>query len=202
MVSRRVVLRVDAGADHDRSVSRALADDLLTTIAGDDDIVTRRDLTTGIPFVDAPWVAAAFAGGDPAGLATSDQLVAELLRAHELVLVAPIYNLTIPATLKAWIDQVVRGGRTFRFTERGPQGLTSIERAWIVTCSGGTQIGGPLDHHTPYLRAILGFIGVADVRIIAPTALLHPDLVAQAQLDRGVERRTADVTSQPAAPGG
>ena len=182
-MTRRVILRVDAGVDHGRSVSRALADDLLARIAGADDVLIRRDVSMGIPFVDVPWVSAAFAGGDPIGLEKSDELVNELLSAHELVLVAPMYNLGIPATLKAWIDQVVRGGRTFRFTEAGPQGLTSIERAWIVTCSGGTQIGGPIDHNTPYLRTILGFIGVTDVRVVAPADLLHPDLVAQAQLD-------------------
>jgi FMN-dependent NADH-azoreductase len=179
----RVVLRVDAGVDHGRSVSRTLADELLLTIAGDDDVVIRRDVSRGIPFVDVPWLAAAFADGDPAGLGTSDELVNELLTADELVLVAPIYNLGIPATLKAWIDQVVRGGRTFRLTATGPVGLSSIQRAWIVTCSGATEIGGPFDHNTPYLRAILGFIGIADVRVVAPAELLHPDLVAQARFD-------------------
>jgi FMN-dependent NADH-azoreductase len=185
-VNGRVILRVDSGVDHGHSVSRALADDLVARLADDDDIVIRRDVSMGIPFVDVPWVAAAFAGGDPAGLHKSDELVNELLVAQELVLVAPMYNLGIPATLKAWIDQVVRGGRTFRFTEAGPQGLLAVERAWIVTCSGGTQIGGPLDHNTPYLRTILGFVGVTDVRIVAPPELLHPDLAEQARLDTGV----------------
>jgi len=172
----RVVLRVDAGVDHGQSVSRALADDLVASIVGADDVLIRRDVSMGIPFVDVPWVAAAFAGGDPAGLEKSDELVNELLTADELVLVAPVYNLGIPATMKAWIDQVVRGGRTFRFTEDGPQGLLHIERAWIVTCSGNTQIGGPFDFNTPYLRAILGFVGITDVRVVAPPELRHPDL--------------------------
>jgi FMN-dependent NADH-azoreductase len=185
-MSGRVVLRVDTGVDHGRSVSRALADDLVTRIVGEGDVVIRRDVSRGLPFVDVPWLAAAFAGGDPAGLRMSDELVNELLTAHELVIVAPIYNLGIPATLKAWIDQVVRGGRTFRLTEQGPQGLSSIERAWIVTCSGATQIGGPFDHNTPYLRAILGFIGIPDVRIVAPPELLHPDLLAAVGFDGGV----------------
>ena len=177
-MSGRVVLRVDAGVDHGRSVSRGLADDLVGRLVGADDVLIRRDVSQGIPFVDVPWVAAVFAGGDPAGLETSDELVNELLTADELVLVAPVYNLGIPATMKAWIDQVMRGGRTFRFTATGPQGLHHISRAWIVTCSGNTLIGGPSDFNTPYLRALLGFIGIEDVRVVAPPERLHPDLAA------------------------
>jgi FMN-dependent NADH-azoreductase len=177
-MSGRVVLRVDSGVDHGRSVSRALADDLVARLVGADDVLVRRDVSNGIPFVDVPWVAAVFGEGDPAGLGMSDELVNELLTADELVLVAPVYNLGIPATLKAWIDQVMRGGRTFRFTDTGPEGLHHITRAWIVTCSGNTQIGGPSDFNTPYLRALLGFIGIADVRIVGPPERLHPDLAA------------------------
>jgi FMN-dependent NADH-azoreductase len=92
------------------------------------------------------------------------------------VLVAPVYNLGIPATLKTWIDQVVRAGITFRFTAEGPEGLLGVERAWIVTNSGGTPIGSPFDFNTPYLRTILAFVGIADVRVIAPTARLDPSL--------------------------
>lgn len=131
----------------------------------------RRDVSSGLPFVSAEWVGAAFAGADPSGLALSDRLVDELLAADELVLVAPVYNFGVPAAMKAWVDQVCRAGRTFQFTEAGPRGLVPLDRAWIVTASGGTAIGGADDFNTNYLRAVLGFLGVTDVRVVAAEQL-------------------------------
>jgi FMN-dependent NADH-azoreductase len=156
---------------HIGSVSRKLADELVNRLATPGTRVVRRDVSSGLPFVSAEWVGAAFAGADPSALAHSDELVDELLTATEIVLVAPVYNFGIPAAMKAWVDQVCRAGRTFRFTETGPEGLVHAERAWIVTASGGTVIGSPVDFNTGYLRAILGFLGVHDVRVVAAEQL-------------------------------
>lgn len=167
----RTLLRIDSGADHPGSVSRRLADALLSRLVGPEDVVVQRAATEGLPVVTGAWVEAAFAKGDAAALAFSDVLVDELLRADELVLVAPIYNFGIPAAMKAWIDQVVRAGRTFRFTPTGPEGLLAMQRAWIVTASGATPVGSEFDFNTTYLRTILSFIGVRDVRVIAADSL-------------------------------
>lgn len=169
-----MILRIDAGADHGASVSRALADELMVAIVGPEDAVVRRDVSVGLPFVDAGWVGAAFADGDSAALALSEELIDELLTATEIVIVAPMYNLGVPAALKAYIDQVIRAGRTFRFTDAGPEGLVALQRAWVVTCSGGVPIGGPLDFNTSYLKALFGFIGVSDVRVVEPDGELTP----------------------------
>jgi FMN-dependent NADH-azoreductase len=163
----RTILRVDSGVDHGRSVSRQLADRLMERLVVDGDVVVERDVSDGLPYLDSQWHAAAFGGPDPSALALSEELTDELLTADELVLVAPVYNLAVPAPLKCWIDHVVREGRTYRFTEHGTEGLaTNTSRAWIVTASGGTPIGGPYDFNTTYLTTILGVIGVFDVRIV------------------------------------
>lgn len=162
------VLRIDAGASHDASVTRALADDIVDRLVGDADVqVVRRDVSTGLPFVDGAWIGAAFGGADPTPLATSDELVDELLAADVVVLTAPIYNFGIPAALKAWIDQVSRAGRTFRYTPEGPVGLLENKRAIVVTASGGTEVDGPADFAVPYLRFVLGFLGIGDVEVVA-----------------------------------
>src|SRR5690606_32013845 len=80
---------------------------------------------------------------------------------------APIYNFAIPASLKAWIDQVTRARRTFRYTEAGPEGLLKGKRAYIVFASGGVPLGSQVDFASGYLRHILGFIGITDVHFIA-----------------------------------
>lgn len=167
----RNILRVDSGADHPGSVSRRLADHLLSRLAGPDDRVVRRTALEGLPVVTGAWVAASFADGDRSALALSDALIDELLDADELVLVAPVYNFGVPAAMKAWIDQVARAGRTFRFTENGPVGLTGIDRAWVVTASAGTPVGSEMDFNTTYLRTVLGFLGIRDVRVVAADLL-------------------------------
>lgn len=182
----RIVLRVDSGVDHPASVSRALADELVRRVVGDGDRLVERDVSRGLPFVDVPWVAAAFGDGDHSALALSEELIAELMSAEELVLVAPVYNLGIPATLKTWIDQVVRVGITFRMTPDGPEGLLNLRRAWIVTNSSGTVIGSPLDFNTAYLRTVLHVVGVHDVHIVAPRERLDPSIEAVEWVDEVV----------------
>lgn len=188
----RVVLRIDSGADHAGSVSRRLADELVRRISGPGDVLVQRAATEGLPVVTGAWVAASFADGDQTALGLSDQLVAELLSADELVLVSPIYNFGVPAAMKAWIDQVVRAGKTFRFGESGPVGLVTARRAWIVTASGGTEIGSAIDFNTTYLRAVLGFIGITDVRVIG---------AGQIQMfgDVAVDRALADLAEATAS---
>ncbi|MCY1188467.1 FMN-dependent NADH-azoreductase [compost metagenome] len=73
-----------------------------------------------------------------------------------------MYNFTIPSTLKAWLDHVLRAGVTFKYTETGPQGLLRGKRAIVLTARGGVYAGGPLDHQEPYLRQAMAFIGIHD----------------------------------------
>lgn len=96
-------------------------------------------------------------------LAVSDALIDELRRASTLVIGLPMYNFCVPAYLKQWIDYVARAGVTFRYTSEGPEGLMDIDRAFIVTSSGGTPIGGEFDFASRYMEHICRFIGVRDV---------------------------------------
>lgn len=98
-----------------------------------------------------------------AHLASSEQLIDELKRADTLVLAAPMYNFGIPATLKQWIDSICRAGVSFKYTEQGPVGLVGVERAFIITASGGTPIGSEMDFASRYLEHICKFIGISDV---------------------------------------
>lgn len=95
--------------------------------------------------------------------ARSDLLIDQLLAHDTLVLGVPMYNMTIPSTLKSWIDRVVRAGRTFRYTSDGPVGLTSGIDAYAVFARGGMYRGTALDTQTGYIKAILGLIGIDNV---------------------------------------
>jgi FMN-dependent NADH-azoreductase len=98
--------------------------------------------------------------------ARSDRLIDQLLAHDTLVLAVPMYNMTIPSTLKAWIDRVVRAGKTFRYTEDGPVGLARGIEAYAVFARGGRYRGTPLDTQTGYIEGILGLIGIDNVKTI------------------------------------
>jgi FMN-dependent NADH-azoreductase len=169
------VLRVDASARVEGSVTRQLADRLVEGLAARVAglAVTRRDLAQGLPFVDADWVTANFTDPDARSaaqrdkLAGSDTLVGEVMDADVWVIAAPIYNFGVPASLKAWVDQVARARLTFRYTEQGPQGLLANKKVYILTATGGTEVGSSIDFATPWLKFVLGFLGITDVEVIA-----------------------------------
>lgn len=105
-----------------------------------------------------------------ASVAAADVLIGELEDADTIVIASPMYNFSISTNLRAWIDHVVRAGRTFRYTEEGrPEGLLKNKKVVVVTGRGGVYSEGPLaafDFQEPYLRTILGFIGLTNIHFI------------------------------------
>lgn len=169
------VLRINSSARFEESTSRALTDNVIGALEaryGTVDL-TDRDLADGVPFVDEAWIGANFTAAEARNeeqqkkLAYSDELVAELQRADVVVIGVPIYNFSIPATLKAWIDMITRVGLTFRYTKDGPLGLLENKKAYLTITSGGVAIDSATDFATPYLRHVLQFIGIGDVVVVA-----------------------------------
>jgi FMN-dependent NADH-azoreductase len=96
-------------------------------------------------------------------------LIAELRAADVIVIGAPMYNFSVATNLRAWFDHVLRAGVTFRYTEAGPEGLLPGKRVIVVETRGGLYSEGPakaVDFQEPYLRHLLGFIGLADVTFV------------------------------------
>ena len=99
----------------------------------------------------------------------SKNLVTELQAADAVIIGSPMYNFTVPSTLKAWIDHVAIAGQTFRYTDNGPQGLLENKKAYLALSSGGIYSEGPamqFDHLDTYLRTVLAFMGITDVTTI------------------------------------
>ncbi|MDH3820327.1 MAG: NAD(P)H-dependent oxidoreductase [Gammaproteobacteria bacterium] len=168
------ILEINTAARYEGSVSRDLVADLVNALEdrfGSADI-KRRDLAKGLPFIDEEWVTANTTPEEERSehhrrtLAHSDELVAELQDADVLVIGAPIYNFSVPAVLKAWIDMVARARLTFRYTETGPEGLLTGKKAYVIVPSGGVPVGSEVDFATPYLRHALAFIGITDVEFV------------------------------------
>jgi FMN-dependent NADH-azoreductase len=108
--------------------------------------------------------------------ALSEKLVSQFLAADVVVLGAPMYNFSVPSQLKAWIDRIAQAGRTFRYTEKGPQGLAGGKTVVIVSTRGGAYgDASVMDHQESYLKAVLGFFGVTDIRIVRAEGLAMGD---------------------------
>ncbi|HFF8200450.1 NAD(P)H-dependent oxidoreductase [Acinetobacter baumannii] len=99
-------------------------------------------------------------------VALSDELIAELKSADLLIIGAPMYNLNVPTQLKKWFDLVARARQTFRYTETYPQGLVEGVKAVVVSSRGGIHVGQETEAVTPYLKAVLGLMGIHDVDFI------------------------------------
>ncbi len=173
------VLKVSASGRDAGSVTRQLSADLVAALEdrhGDIEVIDR-NVARGVPFVDEDWIAANFTPEESRTesqrevLSHSDALVAELKQADILVIATPIYNFSIPASLKAWIDMVARARKTFRYTDNGPEGLLRDKKTYVVVASGGVGVGSAVDFATPYLRHMLSFIGIEDVEVIAAEKL-------------------------------
>lgn len=167
------ILRLDASIRGSASTSRRLTDHLVSRLSNTTTTVTTRDLSRAPTPIDGAWLAAVFT---PADARTDDQariaehadaLLAEVRAADTLVIGLPIYNFGVPATLKTWFDMLARKGETFTYTEAGPKGLLEGKKAYVALSSDGTELGGPIDFASGYVRHMLGFFGITDVHFVA-----------------------------------
>lgn len=119
-----------------------------------------------------------------ARVALDDALIAEVKAADVLVLGVPMVNFTITAQLKNWIDAICKAKVTFQYTAQGPEGLLKGKRVFVVLTRGGIYRDQPADHHVPYLRQVLGFVGLTDVQFIYAEGLaMGPEVEAKALAD-------------------
>lgn len=172
------ILHVNAGLFGENSVSTQLTAKLVERLKADypgAEVVRRDVASTPVSHLDAEILMAA--STDEASrsarqveeLAMTETLLEEVFAADILVIGAPMYNFTIPSQLKAWFDRVAQAGRTFRYTENGPEGLLTDKKAYLGSARGGFYSEGEmaaLDHQESYLKTMLGFVGISDVTIV------------------------------------
>ncbi|EPD6976129.1 FMN-dependent NADH-azoreductase [Vibrio sp. Vb2704] len=169
------VLALKSSILGDYSQSNKLVEDFIKNV--DQDKLTVRDLAANsLPVLDFAVATALRATEDlsqeqQAVVDLSDTLIEEVKAADTLVIAAPMYNFTIPTQLKNWIDLIARAGVTFKYTENGVQGLIEGKKAIVITTRGGIHKDSPTDNVTPYLRTVLGFVGITDVEFVYAEAL-------------------------------
>lgn len=161
------------------SISTRLATNLAERLAASRPAakIAHRDLVTApLPHVDGDFLGGLLSPQDERStvqqtlIDASDQAVEELLAADTVVIGAGMINFSIPTVLKSWFDHVARAGKTFRYSESGPEGLVKGKRVYVILASKGIYTNGgpaaPMDHARPYLKTMLGFLGMTDVEFI------------------------------------
>lgn len=202
----QTLLRIDASARLAGSHSRGLADDFQAQWqqAHPDGRVVVRDLARQpIAQIDALTIEgfytprAQHTPAHTAATALSDELIAELLAADVLLISTPMYNFSVPAALKAYIDQIVRIGQTFAADETGLHGLVPDRPTYVALAAGAVYHGtalASLDFVAPYLNTLLGFLGLTSVEFLAVEGTTV-DEAAQARTAATAHRRIAEVAA-------
>lgn len=169
------ILVIDSAVSGDASVSRTLVREAVEalTAAGPSRVVSRDLGRDPVPHLIEQTLAGV--RGEPktdaerAARALSDELIAELRAADVVVIGAPMYNFSVSTGLRSWFDHVLRAGETFSYSEAGPKGLLGGKKVIVVESRGGLYSDGPaqaIDFQEPYLRHLLGFVGLTDVTFI------------------------------------
>ena len=191
------ILQINASARREGSQSTSLANKIVDRLRSKNPSakLVRRDLAQNpAQFIDDAALAALFSPPEnrtpeqAARVAIDDALIAELQAADILVLGVPMYNFGIPVQLKAWLVAITRAKVTFQYTENGVEGLLKGKKVYVALARGGRYRDTPADSQVPYLKTILGFIGLNDVEFIYAEGLAMgaesaSQSLAQAQAD-------------------
>lgn len=169
------ILQINSSARSAGANSTRLADAITARLkaANPAAVVELRDLAAHPhPVLDEAALGALFTPAEQrspeqaARVALDDALIAQVQSADAIVLGVPMYNFGVPVQLKTWIDAIARAGVTFRYTENGPEGLIKGKKVYVALARGGIYRDTPADSQVPYLKGVLGFLGMTDVEFI------------------------------------
>lgn len=187
------ILQINTAARSSGSNSTRLANDVTARLLSRHTQATLqvRDLAKDPhPILDEPALGAIFTPADQrtpeqaARVALDDVLIAQVQLADVIVLGVPMYNFGVPVQLKSWIDAIARAGVTFRYTESGPEGLLKGKKVYLALARGGIYRDTPNDSQVPYLKTVLGFLGMTDVSCVYAEGLaLGPEVADKAFAD-------------------
>lgn len=165
------ILHIDSSATGAQSATRLLTSEIVKSITKPGDAISYLDLDQApIPHLTH----ASLSAGQQEGTALGDALIEQFMSADTLVIAAPMYNFSIPSTLKAWIDRVAVAGRTFRYTQNGPEGLAGDKRVIIASSRGGLYGDhNPSDFQEAYLRQVFSFLGVKQIEIVRAEGIAY-----------------------------
>lgn len=193
----KTLLHVKSSLFADHGQSTQLADQFINQwLAANPggQVVTRDLVKEPLPHLDAELIGALMS--EPAQrteqqqavVALSDRLIQELTQADLVLIGVPMYNFGVPSQMKSWIDLLARGGVTFRYTENGPEGLLADKPVVLLATRGGLYREAGMDHQVPFLKQVLGFVGLKSVEVIYAEGLNMGDGVKEQALTAAREK--------------
>ncbi len=193
------ILQINTAARSEGANSSKLADAISSRlkVKHPEAVLEVRDLAANPhPVLDEAALGALFTPADQrtpeqaARVALDDALIAQTQSADVIILGVPMYNFGVPVQLKTWIDAIARAGVTFRYTENGPEGLIKGKKVYLALARGGIYRDTPNDSQVPYLKTVLGFLGMTDIECVyaeglamGEEAAVQAFASAEAQLD-------------------
>lgn len=196
------ILQIHSSARVEGSYSAQLAHQLVAKLqaqAPDSKLVFRDFAKQAHPMLDETALQALFtpaaqrSAEQAARVALDDALIAELQASDVVVIAAPMYNFSITSLLKNWIDAIARAGVTFRYTEKGPEGLLTGKKVYVVLTRGGVYENTPLDSQQAYLKSFLAFLGMTDVEFLYAEGLAMGEAAAQQAITK-VQQQIAEIS--------
>lgn len=197
------ILHIISSPRKDLSASRKLGNAVIEKIQGKypDSVVKERDLTKNlVPLLEEAHINTFFSPAESHSPeqqsinAYSENLISELQEADIIVIDSPMYNFSVPATLRAYFDFTSRAGYTFKYSEQGPEGLLNDKKLYIAFASGNIYSEGPyqiFDSNVPYIKNVFGFYGVRDVSVFCAEGLSIPGIMENA-LAKGIDSIVID----------
>ncbi|MFC4165418.1 FMN-dependent NADH-azoreductase [Epilithonimonas zeae] len=197
------VLHIITSPRKDLSASRKLGNVVIEKIQEkySDAVLKERDLTTNpTPLLDESHINTFFTPAENHSTEQqsinkySEDLISELKEADIIVIDSPMYNFSVPATLRAYLDFTSRAGYTFKYDENGPKGLLNDKKLYIAFASGNIYSEGPFqvfDSNVPYIKNVFGFYGVSDVSVFRAEGLAIPGIMENA-LEKGIDSIVID----------
>ena len=199
------LLVINSSAAREGSVSRTLVEEAVSRLQESHPFaaVVRRDLGANpVPHLTVDTLAGvrgvATSAAEQRARSLSDELIAELRDADTIVIGAPMYNFGVTTGLRSWFDHVLRAGETFSYSEAGPKGLLGGKRVIVIESRGGLYSEGPasaIDFQEPYLRHLLGFIGITDVTFVRAEKIGYGPEARAAAL-AGAKARIAELAGE------
>ena len=172
------ILKINSSIQTEKSVGRKLVDQLVSRFTDTENNIIERDLAKGLPLLTQDMVNAFYTPEDKhtddqkEQVVTSNLLIKEIEDSEIIVMGIPIYNFSVPASVKAYFDLIARVGITFKYTDKGPVGLFENKKVYVVITSGGTGFMSDADFASAYIKHFLAFIGITDVNFISADQLM------------------------------
>lgn len=172
------ILKINSSVQTEKSVGRKLVDQLVSKFTDNANNVIERDLALGLPLITQEMVNAFYTPEDDRTdiqkeqIALSNLLIKEIEDSEIIIMGIPIYNFSVPASVKAYFDLIARAGVTFKYTDKGPVGLLENKKVYVIITSGGTPFMSDADFASAYIKHFFGFLGISDVNFISADQLM------------------------------